>query len=207
MIAVTALLLATAPAPARASVAGMYQTHQMEMGGGLELKRDGHFRYAFSYGAVDEEAEGDWTFDGKTVRLTSNPMPKPPSFELVHDDSAPSGELYLTLEDPGFQWGHPLEAIVTGDMKQGFQVSADDSGRVDLTGKPPIVAVSPLMPVYGATGDIFRLSSDRGHRLLFRFHSNDLGKAAFHAQPLTLTAAVLVLLRYDTEIRFIRVRP
>ena len=46
----------------------------MEMGGGLELRADGHFRYALTYGAMDEEAEGDWTFDGKTVRLNSNPM-------------------------------------------------------------------------------------------------------------------------------------
>ena len=40
------------------------------------------------------------------------------------------------------------------------------------------------MPVYGPTGDIFPLSADRGHRLLFRFHANDLGKARFDKEPL-----------------------
>ena len=207
MIELAALLLAAAPAPAASSIAGLYQIHQMEMGGGLELLKNGHFRYALSYGAVDEEGKGDWTFDGKAVHLTSNPMPKLPSFELVHDEPAPKGELYMTLEDPGFEWGHPLEAIVTEDMKSGSHVSADDSGRVDLTGAPPVAVLAPLMPVYGSTGDVFHLSLDRGHRLLFRFHKNDLGIAQFKGEPLERDGHNLVLLRYGTQIRFMRVRP
>jgi hypothetical protein len=207
MIGVAALFLFAAPAPAQSSPAGVYELHQMEMGGGLELERNGHFRYALTYGAVDEEAEGDWTFDGKTVRLTSNPMPKAPSFELVRDDSAPKGELYLSLEYPGFEWGHPLEAIGADVEKRGFEISADDSGRVDLSGKPSIVAVAPEMPVYGPTGDVFSLSGDRGHRLLFRFHANDLGKARFHKQELQQNGTDLLLERYDTSLRFAKVRP
>lgn len=210
MIGLAALLLIGAPAPSHAptasKLAGLYETHQMEMGGGLELKRNGRFRYGLSYGAVDEEAEGTWTFDGKVVHLTSSPMPKPPSFELVHDDPAPKGELYMTLEDPGFEWGHPLEAMATPDMKSGFEVSADDSGRVDLAGKPAIAAIAPRMPVYGSTGDIFQLSPERGHRLVFRFHRNDLGKVAFRNEKLELNGSGLTLVRYDTDIRFIRVR-
>ncbi|MEA3057492.1 MAG: hypothetical protein QOF34_307 [Sphingomonadales bacterium] len=207
MIAVAALALLAAPPPAAASPAGLYELHQMEMGGGLELQADGHFRYALSYGAVDEEAAGDWTFDGKTVRLTSNPMPKAPSFELVRDDPAPKGELYLTLEDPGFQWGHPLEAIASDANKHGFAISADDSGRVDLSGRPAIVAVAPEMPVYGPTGDVFPLSGDRGHRLLFRFHANDLGKARFDRQELRRDGPDLLMERYDTSLRFAKIRP
>jgi len=209
MIVAAALALGAAPAPALspAKLAGFYEIHQMEMAGGLELKRDGHFRYALSYGAVDEEGQGTWTFDGKTVLLTSVPMPKAPSFELVHDEPAPKGELYMTLEDPGFEWGHPLEALATEDLKTGFEIDADDSGRVNLNGKPAIAAIAPLMPVYGPTGQIFHLASDRGHRLLFRFHANDLGKARFDHQPLAITGIGLTMQRYDAEIRFIRVRP
>jgi hypothetical protein len=200
----TVLLVA---APATASPAGSYELHQMEMAGGLELKPDGHFRYALSYGAVDEEGEGDWTFDGKAVRLTSNPMPKAPSFELVRDDPARKGDLYMTLQNPGFQWGHPLEAIAVEASKRGFEISADDSGRVDLTGKPSIVALAPEMPVYGPTGDIFPLSADRGHRLLFRFRANDLGKARFDKEPLKKDGDDLLMERYDTSFRFVKVRP
>ena len=201
------LLLLAAAAPVKASPAGLYEIRQMEMGGGLELRKDGHFRYAFSYGAVDEEGEGDWSFDGKSVLLTSRPMPKAPAFELVHDDPAPRGELYLTLEDPGFEWGHPLEAIAADAAKNGFEISADDSGRVDLAGKPAIAAIAPEMPVYGPTGDIFPLTADRGHRLLFRFHRNDLGKVRFDKQPLLPKGRDLLLERYDATIRFVKIRP
>jgi hypothetical protein len=202
------LFLGAAPAPASDSVAGLYQSQQMEIGAAIELRKDGHFRYQLDYGAVSEGAEGDWTFDGNTVRLTSNPMPKAPSFELVRDEPAPKGELYMTLEDPGFEWGHGLEALakVRGEQN-GFEISAGDGGRVDLTDKPPIEAIAPEMPVYGPTGDIFPLSPDRGHKLLFRFHRNDLGKAAFRGEPLVLDGKDLLLSRYDAKIRFLRAAP
>ena len=202
-----ALLLLAAHAPASVSPAGLYQTRLMEVAGALELAKNGHFRYALSYGAVDEEGAGDWTFDGKTVWLTSKPMPKAPGFELVRDDPAPKGELYLTLQDPGFEWGHPLAAIAADAAKQGFEISADGTGRVDLTGRPPIAAIAPEMPVYGPTGDVFPVSGDRGHRLLFRFHANDLGKARFDKQPLERNGPNLLLERYDTAFRFLKVRP
>lgn len=207
MIAIAALLLVASAGSAQASPAGVYEIHQMEMGGALELKRDGHFRYAFTYGAVDEEGEGDWTFDGKAVRLTSNPMPKAPAFELVRDEPAPKGELYLTLEDPGFPWGHGLEVLAADANKNAFEVEADETGRVDLSGKPPITAIAPEMPVYGPTGDTFPLTADRGHRLLFRFHANDLGKVRFDKQPFQRSGSDLLLERYGTTIRFLKVRP
>src|SRR5438876_6589410 len=100
MIALAAFLLLASTRQTQTSPVGTYEVRQMEMAGGLDLKRDGHFRYAFTYGAVDEEGQGDWTFDGKTVLLTSKPMPRAPAFELVRDDLAPKGELYATLEDP-----------------------------------------------------------------------------------------------------------
>ena len=202
VLAAIALLTARA-----AGVAGVYETRQIEVAAALELKPDGHFRYALSYGAVDEEAEGDWTFDGKAVRLTSNPMPKAPSFELVRDDPAPKGELSMTLEDPGFAWGHGLEALARAESNRLFEISADDSGHVDLTGKPPVQAIAPEMPVYGPTGQLFPLSTDRGHRLLFRFHANDLGKSRFDRQEVLLNGTDLVMDRYDTSFRFVKVRP
>jgi hypothetical protein len=203
----TLLLAAAHGAPTQPAPAGLYEIRQMEMAGGLELQKNGHFRYAFSYGAVDEEGEGDWTFDGKTVWLTSKPMPKAPAFELVRDEHAPRGELFMTLEDPGFEWGHGLQAIGADGAKNGFEISADETGRVDLTGKPPIVAIAPEMPVYGPTGDIFPLSADRGHHLLFRFHRNDLGKVRFDKQPLQRRGSDLLLERYDAAIRFLKSRP
>jgi hypothetical protein len=69
------LLLAAAPPSAAQDVAGLYEINQMEMGGGLELRADGRFRYALEYGAVSEVAEGKWVAEDGTVRLTTDPMP------------------------------------------------------------------------------------------------------------------------------------
>src|SRR4051812_964471 len=172
---VAAVALAVAPL---ASVAGLYQTHQMEVGAALQLEKNGHFRYQLDYGAVSEHAEGSWTFDGKTVRLTTTPQPNAPRFELVRDDPAPAGDLAMTLEAPGFGEGYRLDAIATGPAGEKGRVSADDQGRVEAGGHK-ISIIEPLVPVYGGVGGTFPLSADRGHRLLLRFHANDLGTASF----------------------------
>ena len=192
---------------APAAIAGLYQAHQMEVGAALELQKNGHFRYQLDYGAVSEQAEGDWTFDGKTVRLTTRPKPKSPSFELVRDDPAPVGEVTMSVEPPGFgAEGYRIEAIGT-DAASGQQglVRTDSTGQVD-SGGHRLSAIEPLVPVYGTPGGHFPLSQDRGHRLLLRFHANDLGRAAFDNEPLLFSDGSLVLNRYETQIRFLRVQ-
>ena len=78
-LAAGAALLLSVPACVTAEAprqyAGLYRINQMEMAGGLELRADGRFRYAFDYGAVSEEAEGKWAAEGSTVLLTTDPMP------------------------------------------------------------------------------------------------------------------------------------
>jgi hypothetical protein len=204
MMLLCALLLAGS---SPASLAGLYEVQQMEVGGALELGKDGRFRYQLDYGAVSEQARGEWTSDGKTVLLTSKPMPKLPSFELVRDDPAPQGELVISLEPPGFGEDFRLDALAT-DASSGEKgiVTSDDQGRVD-TGGRKLSAVDPIVPVYGTIGGHFALSARSGHHLLLRFHANDLGQAAFDGEPLLVTSAGLVFRRYDTEIRFVRVRP
>ncbi len=206
MVAIAALLLSAAAAPASTSVAGLYQTHQMEIAGGLELRKDGRFRYGLEYGAVSEKAEGTWTFDGKTVFLTSNPMPKLPSFELVRDDPAPKGELFIKVDQQGFDWGERLDAIATSSSGERGLVTTDETGRVDAGGRI-LSAIDLLVPLYGTVAGHFALSPDRGHRLTLRFHPNDLGKAAFDREPLILESGELLMRRYDTTIRFLRDQP
>jgi hypothetical protein len=207
MIVLAALLLGAAPVPKTASVAGLYQSRQMEIGAALELRQDGHFRYQLDYGAVSESAEGDWTFDGKAVRLTSDPMPKPPAFTLVRDEPAPKGEVWISVEKTGFDWGGRIEAIASAEGVDGKGlVRTDADGRVDSGGRI-LTAIEPLVPVYGIPAGRFDLSTDRGHRLLLRFQANDLGKASFRGEPLNLDGDVLVLSRYDAAIRFLRAGP
>lgn len=200
--------LLPAAAPAAPSPAGLYEIHQMEMGGGLELQANGHFRYALSYGAADEEAEGDWMSDGKTIRLTTRPAPTPPNFELVRDDPAPQGELSLALEPPGFGWEGSIDALVTiGGSTRKARVRTEGDGRIEIPAGVSVTAVEPVVPIYGGTGSPIALSTERGHRLLLRFKPNDLGKAAFNQEPLAIDGNDLLLQRYEALIRFLRARP
>ena len=95
-----ALLLAAAQLPGGADVAGLYETQQMEVAAALELQEGGHFRYGLEYGAVSERTEGDWTFDGTTLILTSNPMP--PELHALELGNARFDHERLLLEDGDF---------------------------------------------------------------------------------------------------------
>lgn len=203
MFAPMLLFLAAVPA-----VAGLYEARQMEVGAALELQKNGHFRYQLDYGAVSEEAQGQWMVEGGTLFLTTRPKPHLPSFELVRDDLAPMGEVGIKLEPPGFgEEGYRIEAIAT-DAATGERgrVVTDEQGRID-TGGHKLSSIEPLVPVYDTIGGHFALSGARGHHLLLRFHANDLGKAPFNREPLRLTPSGLVLKRFGTAIRFMRVRP
>jgi hypothetical protein len=52
-----------------------------------------------------------------------------------------------------------------------------------------------------------KLGADRGHRLTFKLEANDMGKAAFRGQELTLDGASFIMDRYDTRIIFKRAEP
>jgi hypothetical protein len=202
------LVLLAAAAHASTSPAGLYEIRQMEMGGGLELKADGHFRYALTYGAVDEEGEGDWTSDGKTIRLTSNPMPKQPSFELLSDAPAEKCTLSLSVDWGRFSWSSAPDILVTyeGSPKELHFLQADEKGSVQLP-NCAVSSVLPIVPMFDIPGAPLPLASTSGHKLSLRFVPNDLGHVAFRGEPLKIDGSALVMHRFDAEIRFIRVRP
>ena len=97
MLALAAFALAAAQLAPAAAIAGCYETDQMEVAAALDLQPDGRFRYALDYGAVSEPGEGDWTFDGTAVLLTSNPMPPGPN--ALELGNARFEEEPLMLED------------------------------------------------------------------------------------------------------------
>jgi hypothetical protein len=210
MIVAAAFLAAAAPAPAtvKARVAGLYQSQQMEVGAALELRKNGHFRYQLAYGAIDEEASGEWTTDGKTVRLTSNPMPNEPTFDLVTDKPAPKCTLSLSVDWGRFSWSSPPDVLVTydSDPKTLHFLETDEQGTVHLE-NCAVASVFPIVPMFQIPGEPLKLSPATGHRLSLKFRPNDLGRAAFHAEPLQIDGSALVMQRYDAEIRFIRSRP
>lgn len=203
-LALAPLLAALAPASAHA---GFYRSSQPEIAAALDLRADGRFRFALDYGAVSETGEGVWVADASTVRLTSQPLPTLPSFAIVKDMPAAPGELWVDFENPGFDWGGPLEMLLSFDKIVGLvRVSASENGYVETNGGR-VTAIRPLVPVYGTMGAPLPLAGNRGHRLTIRFLRNDLGKARFVSEPLRITPEGLLLNRYETSIRLDRVGP
>ena len=186
---------------------GFFTARQPEVAAALELMPDGRFRYSLDYGAVSEIAGGRWTGDGRTVRLTSDPMPRAPSFAILADEPAPAGEYQVTLENPGFDWGGPLEFLATIDGSPSpVRIKPDSVGRVD---PPPgrITAIRPIVPVYGDIGPPLALAGPGGHKLTVRFLRNDLGMARFDSTPLVVEDGGLRLMRYGASIRLVRSAP
>lgn len=206
-IFLAALLLAAGPAAGADALAGLYEIRQMEMGGGLELTPDGRFRYALEYGAVSEEAEGRWTINDGRVLLTSDPMPKSPSFDVVKDEPAPAGQLWLELAPPGFgDFTTNLEMIATFKDGSRDELRDDGDGHMPIDGKMP-VSIQVIVPIYGHLSPPISLSPNRGHRLTLRFMANDIGKARFDGEPVTREGETLVLYRYEAKIVFRPVQP
>ena len=88
-LACASLLSLSIPAVAadQAALAGHYYLQGVtEVGSELLLKKDGRFEWMLSYGAVDQQASGDWRVAGDTVTLVSGNGGKEPQFR-VFDES------------------------------------------------------------------------------------------------------------------------
>lgn len=71
----------------QAALAGHYYLQGVtEVGSELLLKKDGRFEWMLSYGAVDQQASGDWRVAGDAVTLVSGNGGKEPQFR-VFDES------------------------------------------------------------------------------------------------------------------------
>ena len=89
VLACASLLSLTIPAVAAdlAALAGHYYLQGVtEVGSELLLKKDGRFEWMLSYGAVDQQASGDWRVAGDAVTLVSGNGGKEPQFR-VFDES------------------------------------------------------------------------------------------------------------------------
>ena len=88
-LACASLLSLSIPAVAadQAALAGHYYLQGVtEVGSELLLKKDGRFEWMLSYGAVDQQASGDWRVAGEEVTLVSGNGGKEPQFR-VFDES------------------------------------------------------------------------------------------------------------------------
>lgn len=198
-----ALLASTLVQPAGATVQpGTYSGNQTEVAAALQLQPDGRFRYALSYGALDEQAQGRWEEKDGAVLLTTEPQPTPPAFPVVSDTPSPDGKVYATLaraEELGLL---TLTLLVRYEGAQAFDyVEADESGLVPVPNGSRIAEIVPSIPAVLQVAEPHKLAPG-GHRLVFRFEPNDLGIADFRAEKLAIDGAELLLRRHDRDLRF-----
>lgn len=201
-LAVAAPVHAADPRPA--TLVGTYDGRQMEIAAGLELRADGRFRYGLSYGALDEEAEGTWTVDGRQVLLTSDPL-TPPRFALTEQGTGPAGQLGIALDLPeGLSPQYFQAEVEFADGRRTERQLTEEQAPILLDPGEQVVAVTLILPIYDLRSDTARLSGSKGHRLRFRFEPHDLGKVAFSRTALPIDQGDLILERHDRTIRFHR---
>ncbi|WEJ98305.1 MAG: hypothetical protein P0Y59_15275 [Candidatus Sphingomonas phytovorans] len=204
-----AMLLASiampAPAEDRATLVGLYDGHQMEMGAQLNLSADGRFDYGLVYGALDKAGRGAWVVKDGRVLLTSDPV-TPPRFVFTGQKPAPAGTLRLSLEAPKDVSLQYFDAVLTsaGGGTKGGQLS-EDGLSLTLDAADPPVSVRMFLPMFEVAGDPVAIDPAKGYWLSFRFEANDIGKADFRGTALMIDKGDLVFERFGRTIRFRRV--
>ena len=193
---------AKAPTPVtRASLAGNYDGHQMEVGAELILRPDGHFQYELAYGALDESAEGTWDIKDNAVLLTTVPAVKPPRFVVVTDTPEPNGGLYIRLTKPIMQGSRQRVFLIYGPNEQPDMTEVADDGHVPFPGGRRPTAIVPEIPVYPVMSEAIPLTGTGGHRITLRFEPNDIGRADFHPMRLPIEEGALIMTRPDLELK------
>jgi hypothetical protein len=183
------LLAAAAPGPP----VGMYELSGVrEAAGGLELRADGSFRYALTYGALDERAEGRWRQEGTRVLLTTTPPPRAPEFSRLAAEAGDPATFELLLESPGGQPIENIEVLVT--LADGSEHRAQTrrewlQAPLDAAHQP--VAVRFRIPVFEVESEKLPLEIQRFHRYRFRLDPADLGVRDFRDWPLEVKGDLL----------------
>lgn len=190
--------------PHPAALVGIYDGGQMEMAAGIELKADGRFRYALSYGALDEEDAGTWAAEGDDVVLTSDKVVAP-RIVFEGQDAAPPGELHVALTVPKSLNRQLFEtAIWYADGHVGDQQLGDDETVIAFPANNPPARIAIGLPMFNVSSAAVPIAPGKGARMRFRFEANDLGKADLTSTRLRHDGQDLVFERFDRTIRFRR---
>ena len=208
-VALLLVAAATGAGPATAqsgSLAGVYDGGQMEIAAALELRSDGRFNYALSYGALDEQAAGRWTVSGDRVLLSSNPVVAPRVF-LVSRGRGPEGILQLSLDVPRGVSKQYFDAMVTGGNGQTQKVQLSEEGLfMPFSRADPPTVVRLVLQIFRVASEPVKLDPSSGYAVQFRFEPNDIGKVDFRAEALRIVNGDLVLDRHGRTLRFRRTR-
>lgn len=190
-----------------ASIAGTYDGSRTEMAAWLELGEDGRYRYALSYGAVDEYSTGTWARQDGGIVLNSDPS-TPPQFELLGTEqgSGAPDAMTLHLEGNGNLPVSLFSAIV--ERADGTGTIADFSDgaiQIPVSDSDQLLSISLALPIFEVRGEPIPVPQPSGKSLYFAFHANDLGFKAFDHTGLFESDGMFLLERYGREITFRKV--
>ena len=204
--AILLLLLFAGNAAAASPPVGRYRlVGEHDVASELELRDDGRFAYALAAGALDERAEGRWTSDGTTVRLTTEPKPRPAVFTAGAARKTAEVPLTLKVTSPdghgiagvdlrvGFAAGPPVESYT---QEYGWSLGPDE--------KRTPVWLELSIPMYGLASPRFPIAAAAANDLTFVLTPNDLGIVDFEGLPLTIGSGQLLMRRYGTTLTYVK---
>jgi hypothetical protein len=200
------LPLATAAAPL--SPAGEYRlVGETDVASAFLLKPDGHFQYFLSAGSLDQQAQGRWTSDGKSVFFTTEPKPVPPLFKAGTEARTDEEKLTIRVVTEG---GRGLAGV---DLRIGFASGDPTDSYTQEVGwsLPPEETRTPLwvelsLPSYGMEPNRFPIEVAKANALAFTLVANDFGVIDFEALPADLTPNTLTTHRGGGAQKYERVR-
>jgi len=200
-----------APGPTKVAQATNPAVGHYRLAGGpdvasdLAIEADGHFFYALAAGALDEQASGRWVADGTTIRLTTEPKPKPATITAGTITRTGEGPLKLLVTWPtgdgiagvDFQVGFDNGDPVTGYTQDYGWTMQPDETRVPRW-------VELVEPIHGIVSPRFPIDLAKGNALTFVLTPNDLGIYDFEATIVEVQDGELLLHRGDATLRFVR---
>ena len=202
-----AALLAAFPAEARSPYAGRYRIAEgPDTAGGLELRADGRFAYALSEGALDEHAEGRWSDEGGTIRLTTEPKPTPATFSRAADRAGPDAPtLLVTFPDDRTIGGIDFRlGLADGSARAGY---TQYDGWTFSSGEARAIRWVELgEPIHGVSSARFVIDPPASGGLVFVLTPNDIDVVDFDDAELERRGDDFVLHRGQRELRLVRIK-
>jgi len=206
-----AVFAQTAPSPTKVSPATNPAIGHYRLAGGpdvaadLAIEADGHFFYVLAAGALDEQASGRWVADGTTIRLTTEPKPRPATIATGAIARTDEGPLKLLVTWPTGDGIAGVDFVIgfdSGDPVTGYTQDYGWTMQPDETRVPRWVEL--VEPIHGIVSPRFPIDLAKGNALTFVLTPNDLGIHDFEAATVEVRDGELLLHRGDATLRFVR---
>jgi hypothetical protein len=173
----------------------------------LILYPDGRFEYALAYGALDEQAQGRWTSDGKTVHLTTVPKPKPAVFSAGPAERKAGAPFTIKVTSPDGYGIAGIDFQLTFDSGDPVESYTQEYGwNLDPADKRTPRSIRFAMPMYGLESQTFPIDVTKANRFTFILTPNDLGMIDFANLPLTIAKDRLIMHREGTDLTYVTLR-